>query len=156
MNGGGINMAVLQQAHKRALAAHHAMVNDALRDAGNTAKSHVRTKSTFQRRSARSLKDNTQVHVVRTAGGRMLRLKWTKPYASYVEHGTKEHFIFPKRSPWLLKFFWAKHSKWMALTYVRHRGTKPYFFGRDAQHEAHRALGWKLADGMRRRVAKPF
>lgn len=131
------------------------MADKAIAFAAESAVQHVKTKSTFKRRSVRGLKDSTKTRVIRTAGGKLLRLSWPKEYASHVEYGTREHFIFPKRAPWLLIFFWEKIGQWVSLTRVRHPGTKPYWFGRDAQHEGHRQLGWKLAEGMRQ-IARRF
>lgn len=148
------NIPKLQATHRRALADHKAAEQEALRIAGAHAEEHVKNHSTFKRQSVNSLKDNTRSRIVRSRGGALLRLSWTKPYAGFVEAGTRVHGIRARRAPALV-FFWKKTGRVMFLKSVRHPGTRPYKFGWRATHSAHRVLGERLTMGMAR-VSRRF
>ena len=161
---GPINLAQLKQTHER-FKRHHALIVDrSMAKAGNHAKEHVRLRSKFKRRSRRSLKDNTKARIVRTSGGKILRLKWTKKYASYVEYGTKKHPISLMEEGGgtstrgkALRFFWKKGPNGPGIYFfkkVNHPGTRPYKFGWNSASAAHRIMGQQLRSGMQRAAEK--
>jgi hypothetical protein len=124
------------------------MVNASLRVASRQAAEHVRLKSTFNRRKASpgSLKDDTKHRIVKSKGGRILRLSWTKKYAPYIEHGTRAHPIKANAKPFL--HFYSPKFGWRKPKSVNHPGTRPYRFGSSAARSAHLVLGQHLQRGM--------
>jgi hypothetical protein len=49
---------------------------------------------------------------------------WAMPhYVKFVIHGTAPHLILPKNPGGLLRFFWVRKGKHMALPHVNHPGT---------------------------------
>ena len=158
-SSGPWNLRELEQAHRKAIRDHKAMEQEALRIAGAHAVEHVRARSTFKRRKANSLKDNTKTRVIRSSGGRIIKLQlsWNKPYASFVEYGTRAHDI-PKPPPMPAGRYLRFRVKGGAIVFakqVRHPGTRPYKFGWKAAHSAHRVLGDRLLEGMAR-VSRRF
>lgn len=150
---GPINIAKLKQTHERFKQRHKALVNDALRVAGVQAKEHVRQRSKFKRRSAQSLKDDTKTRIVKTRGGKILRLKWSKKHAPFIEYGTRRHVIKPKRRSHLV-FYWRKVGCVVFAKRVMHPGTRPYKFGWNSASAAHRVLGHRLRASMTRAAEK--
>jgi hypothetical protein len=156
VTAGPINLSQVRQKHKRFLAAHKAMVDAVLHEAGEAAKAHVRTKSTFKRRSARSLKDRTRARVIRTSGGRLLRLQSTKRIVStsgavndlapIIEFGSRPHVI-EARFAFALAF--KVRGQWVRAFRVNHPGTRPYYFLRNARQAAYKLAGVKLRSRMR-------
>lgn len=151
---GPIDIAAIKKAHQRFLKRHEALVNESLRVAGRQAEEHVRQRSKFKRRKARSLKDDTKSRIVKTRGGKILRLKWSKPYALYVEYGTRKHIIVPRRA-FALRFKPKNSSTFVFAKRVRHPGTRPYKFGWNAASSSHRVLGRLMRQGMTR-IAEKF
>lgn len=151
---GPINLEALKRAHEKLKREHRAAESEALRIAGAQAQEHVRKRSVFKRRSTNSLKDNTQARVVKTRGGRILRIKWTKKHAPLIEYGTRPHVIKPRRATFL-RFYSRRSGRIVYARKVMHPGTRPYKFGWKASHAAHRVLGRRLEQGMAR-VASRF
>jgi hypothetical protein len=46
------------------------------------------------------------------------------PESIFREFDTKAHFITPKKAGGMLRFYWEKIGKWIALPFVAHPGTK--------------------------------
>lgn len=143
------DLGILKVVHERARKQHVEAEADAMQRAGEAAAANVRTMSRFKRRSAQSLKDATKHRVIRSAGGRILRLTWPKQYASYLEHGTRPHPIDPVRAPRLV-FFWERFGCWVSLKHVDHPGTRATHFGTHARKAAYYEMGQRLRFGMRR------
>lgn len=126
-----------------------------MRVAGEQIRQHVAQRSTFKRRSADSLKDNTKAAVIRSAGGRIIKLRasWSKKHASFIEYGTRAHIIRPRRAKALR--FRAKGGGVVFARRVQHPGTRPYKFGWKAMTAGYRVLGDKLLGAMAR-VSRRF
>jgi hypothetical protein len=156
---GPVNLKKLHQAHQRALRFHNAALRDSFAVAERAAKEYVRNRSRFKRRkpAPRSLKDNTKTRVIRSGSGKILRIRWTKPYAGYVEDGTRPHRISihevgggsgSTRGKALR--FKGRDGKWVFRRAVNHPGTRPYRFGiRSAKH-AGMVFGKRMRQGMAR------
>jgi hypothetical protein len=151
---GPVDLRKLAVDHKRAIAIHHAGVNEALAIAGKHAEEHVRNTSKFKRRKPASLKDDTKGRVLKIGKRiKVLRLSWRKPYAPFVEYGTKPHRIVA-RSRGRLRFYYKKFGRVVFVRAVNHPGTRPYKFGWNASHSAYRVLGKRLLQSMLRTAAK--
>ena len=122
-----INIGKLHQHHERFLHANENLIQQQLTLAGKFGVEFAENHPRFTPRSPEGLAKSNEFKVVRTAGGKMLRLFNRKPHARYIEDGTRPHIIrWHGRK--LLTFFWPKAGKWMRLKKVRHPGTKPYKF----------------------------
>jgi G3E family GTPase len=151
---GPIDLRKLAADHKRGSALHHAGFNEALAIAGQHAKEHVRNTSKFRRRKPASLKDDTRSRVVKFGRHtRVLKLEWSKPYAPYIEYGTRPHRIVA-RSRGRLRFFSKKSGRIVFARAVNHPGTRPYKFAWNASSSAHRVLGKRLLQSMLRVASK--
>lgn len=152
------NLEKLKADHRRALNDHKSAVAEATRIAGAHAEQHVRSHSTFRRRSASSLKDDTRARVVRTRGGALLKLQWSKKHAPFIEYGTGkyrmtgEYPIRPRRAR-ALRF--VIRGRVIFAKKVMHPGVRPYKFGWKATHSAGRVLEDRLEVGMAR-VSRRF
>lgn len=150
-SSGPIDLNQLRRIHQRFATRNRAMVDAALKVAQRQAAEHVRNRSTFKRRKAKSLKDATKGKIIKSRGGRILRLTWPKKYAGYVEYGTRPHIIRPRRRR-ALRF--RVGGAVVFARRVNHPGTKPYKYAWKATHSAHRVLGEHLVTGMRQAAAK--
>lgn len=139
----------LRRQHARFLGQHKGMVSRSLEKAGGDAAEHVKRHHTFRRhKSSNSLADATKYRVIKSRGGKILRLKWNKKYAKPIEHGARPHTIRPRRKK-VLRFWSAKLGRFVFAKKVRHPGNRPYHFGKRAQKHAHTKLGKRLRRGMR-------
>ena len=69
-----------------------ALITQDAERAGQFAEEHVERHSDFVARSAaRSMKRATRHKVIRAKGGRIIRIRSPKHYASYIEYGTRAH-----------------------------------------------------------------
>lgn len=164
------NLAEVMRGHEHFLAQNERLVNDALATAGRHAVQHVQQHATFKRRTGK-LQDKTQAsNVVRTRGGKLIRVFNPLRYAASIDSGSKPHVIRPSaargfigplqdgqsrrgRGRKFLRFQVA--GRWVFARKVNHPGTKPYKFLYRATHSAHRVMG----DYLRReatQIAKRF
>lgn len=143
----------IRRAHAQFLAEHDRMTFDALQDAGRHGVDHVQQFPAFKPRTG-ALQKATQSRVIKTAGGRLVRLSNAKRYAEAIDTGARPHVIAARNAP-LLVFFWKKKGIWMRTRKVNHPGNKPYKFMYRAYHSAGRVAEQHLATGMAR-VAKRF
>ena len=69
-----------------------ALIAQDAESAGQFAEEHVKQYSDFvARRGARSMKRATRHKVIRAKGGRIIRIRNPRHYASYIEYGTRAH-----------------------------------------------------------------
>lgn len=133
-----VNFDEVVRGHRHFLAQHQRMVEDALRTAGKHAVDHVQKHATFKRRTGR-LQDKTQAsRVVRTSGGRLIRVFNPLRYAAAIDTGSKRHVIEARRRK-ALRFMVG--GRLVFRRRVMHPGTRPYKFLFRATHSAHRAMG---------------
>lgn len=151
---GGFDLASLAKQHRKFLKEHKAMIDRSLSKAGEDAAEHVKRHHTFRRhKSSGSLADSTKHRVIRSRGGKILRLKWHKKYAKPIEHGSRPHVIRARRKK-VLRFWSARAGKYVFAKKVRHPGNRPYHFGKRAQKHAYTKLGKTLRRGMQTIASK--
>lgn len=148
---GPINLGAVRKAHEKFIRRNEQMVSSGLEFAGDAAADHVRKHSKFKRRSANSLKDATKHRIIRTSRGGIVRITSAKKYASFVEYGTRPHYIFARKG--FLKF--NVGGKTLFRLRVRHPGTPAFRFLYNATDAAGRATERYLASEMER-LAKTF
>ncbi len=149
---GPINIGKVSAIHKSFVIAHAAMVDRILNETGNTAQRRVKTTGAFQRRSSSSAKDATKFKVVKTGGGRILRIRNTKRHAKFLEFGTAPHPIVAKNAK-VLRF--KVGGAVIFRRRVMHPGTKATRFLWRESSAAFRQAAPRLRAGMAR-VAKRF
>ena len=154
---GPINLAALQKAHKAFLLSQDRAVTESLDEAGAHASHHVKTHSKFKRRSAtRSVKDATRWRIVKTKGGRVVKITNSKRRGGYdvsagLEHGTRPHTIRAKSGS--LRF--RAGGRLMFRRSVQHPGTRAYRFLSNATGAANRFMGSRLSARLSR-LARRF
>lgn len=150
------NFDEIHRGHEHFLAQNERLLVESEDRAGRFAVDYVKTNSDFKRRSG-DLQDKTKYRLVRTSGGRILRISNPVKYAGIIEGGSKEHMIFPKQTTSRTTGLTTRGS---ALAFVgrggvmvfrrsvRHPGTRPYKFLWNATDAAYRVLGQELVRGM--------
>lgn len=126
----------------RAVAAAHRMVvretdvalDKALDAAGDYAEWHVTAHARFRHRTG-AVKGGTRHRVTHGLGSRRLTIMNLARHARWLEEGTRPHLIVARRRR-SLAFFWIRIGRQMVLKSVRHPGTKPYWFLKDATSAA--------------------
>lgn len=141
------DLSALRSSHDEFLARHAAMVSGALYDAGNVAVAETLLHPGFTPRTG-GLQKATKFKVLKTAGGKIVRLRNDKPYAGYVEEGTRPHRIVAKNGRALR--FLGRDGNYVFRRAVNHPGTRPYWFLNRAQITAAARLKSMLEAGMRR------
>lgn len=137
------------RATERAIVQHEIAVNVALEAAGEVAKAEVVRNPGFTPRTGR-LQAATQARVIRTTGGKLLRLSNNKDYAVAIDKGAKPHKIVPKSGGFLR--FQGRNGTVYARS-VNHPGNKPYRFLRNATGTAYTRLEALLEREMQRVAA---
>lgn len=138
---GTINLAAMKRKHQKLLKDSDRAHTEALREAGEYAQEHVKTKSKFQRRSAtNSVKDSTDFKIVKTASGKLVRIWNQKIVNGYnvsegLEYGTRAHAIVARNAR-TLRF--VSNGQVFFRRRVWHPGTKPYKFLFKAINAAHK------------------
>lgn len=145
---GGFDIAELERAHDRLLADNERAIAESLELAGLHAIEHVQQHPEFKPQSG-NLQRKTKARVVRTSGGRILRITNDAPYAGAIDGGAKPHVIRPVTAT-RLRFFSKKADKWVFAKEVHHPGNRPFkflYFATDAANRVFRAdLTRRLTD----------
>ena len=144
---GPIDMAEIRKATRAIERGYDRLVKEELRVAIADAKQHVKTQSTFNRRSRSSLKDATRGKVEVTALGHRAVVRWEKNHASFIENGTSGHWIYPKRARFLR---FEVEGKIVYASKVWHPGFGPYRFASNAMKFAGAKLPARLRKGLNR------
>jgi hypothetical protein len=140
--------------HERFLRSHDAMVAQELETAGEVAVRQVQHgPQPFKDRTG-NLRKQTDHKVLRTRGGRLLRLLNRAPYAAPIDKGSRRHTIRARRKPYLV-FYWEARGRWVRTKQVNHPGNKPYRFLFNAHTDAFWFAGRGIQRGMRQ-VARTF
>lgn len=138
----------MKRGHNWLLAAHQREVREALEFAGRFAEDHVQKYPGFTPRTGK-LQRSTKHRVVRTAGGRVLKLTNNRAYAPSIDGGARPHVIVPRNKP-RLRFFWKKIGRWVSAKKVNHPGNRPYKF----LYRAHNAA-WRVGErNLRQRLTR--
>lgn len=140
------NVRAARQDNDLFLKAHDAMVSGVLYDVGNIAVAEVVAHPAFTPHTG-ALQQATKFRLVRTSGGRVVRISNAKSYSSFVEEGTRPHKIVARNGRALR--FYVKGSVVFRRS-VNHPGTKPYWFLRSAVDVAGARAQSMLLSGMRR------
>lgn len=136
-----VNLQSVIRGHQHFLESHERMVNEALERAGRHAVDHVQKYPGFKPRTGR-LQKSTRARVVRTSGGKLVRLTNRRAYAQAIDTGAKPHVIRPRRRRFLR--FRTRTGQIVFARRVNHPGNRPYKFAWRATHSAHRVLGQEL------------
>lgn len=149
------NLSELERAHDRLLAETERAIAESLGDAGRHAVEHVNLHPEFRPHTG-NLQKHTKARVVRTSGGRILRIINDAAYAAAIDGGSKAHIIRPTGrgprigGPTRLRFFSKKLGHWVSVREVHHPGTKPYrflYYATDAANRVFRAdIERRMAD----------
>lgn len=123
------------------------LIKNELKTAISEVDRHVKTKSTFNRQSRRSLKDATHGRVEVTALGHRAVVRWEKNHASFIEHGTSGHWIYPRRGTHLR---FEVGGKIIFARSVWHPGFGAYRFASNAMKFAGARLPARLRKGLNR------
>ena len=133
------NLDELERQHDRFLAENERAIADALGIAGLFAIEHVQQHPEFKPHTG-NLQKKTQAKVVRTSGGRLLRITNTAAYAGAIDGGAKPHVIVPRKAK-LLRFV-GRDGRTVFTRRVNHPGNKPYrflYYATDAANRVFRA-----------------
>ena len=146
------NFDEIHRGHEHFLAGNERLLVDAENRAGRHAEVYVQEHSEFKRRTGK-LQDTTSYRLVKTTGGRILRIVNPQPYAKAIDTGSKAHEIVAKNGGVLA--FMGRSGVMVFRRRVWHPGTRPYKFLYNAADSAYRVLGQDLAHGMQD-LAKRF
>ncbi|HEY3494740.1 MAG TPA: hypothetical protein VGK73_08650 [Polyangiaceae bacterium] len=134
------SIARVKRAHRHLAAETARAVDDAMAFAGRFAVQHVHDHPEFKPRTG-ALQSATKARVVRTKGGKLLKLSNRKPYAAAIDRGARPHVIRAK-SGGVLRF--RGRNGWVSKREVQHPGNRPYKFLYRAHSAAYRVLGTNL------------
>jgi hypothetical protein len=141
------NVDQLRASHGRLLTAHQAMVGGILYEAGVQALAETILHPGFKPRTGKTQKATT-FRLVRTRGGKVVRVENKAPVARLLEGGTFAHIIRARNTRFLR--FVGRDGSYVFRRQVRHPGTKPYWFLRRATNVAYATAEQRLLNGMRR------
>lgn len=146
------NLDEVRRGHEFFLAKNAVTLDDALHIAGDHALEHVALHPEFKPRTG-ALQAATSFRVVRTAGGKLLKIRNDAKYAAAIDTGAKPHPIVARRAPCLV--FRGRDGKLVFTKRVNHPGNRPYKFLYFATDGAFRATRRYLESEMAR-LAKRF
>jgi len=150
------NFDEVRRGHEHFLAGNERLFVQAEDTAGRHALAYVQSNSDFKRRSGK-LQDSTTYRIVRTSGGRLLRIANPVAYAATIDTGSRAHWIAPKQSTSRVTgltrrgsvlAFMGRAGVMLFRRRVWHPGTRPYRFLYNAADSAYRVLGQELTRGM--------
>lgn len=130
----------VKRAHQHIAAETARAIEESLEFAGRFAESHVDQYPQFRPRTGQ-LQAATTHKVIRTRGGKLLKIQNRKAYAAAIDKGAKPHTI-AGRNGGLLKFRTSRG--WVSKRSVQHPGNRPYKFLYRATTAAYRVLGRNL------------
>lgn len=119
-----LNTSGIRQAHARFLAANERMVSSVLERTGTFAENYVKQHPTFKPRTGQT-QAKTGHRILKTRGGKILRVFNKSKHAEALEFGARPHVIVPRRAKFLR--FMVK-GKLVFARKVNHPGNKPYKF----------------------------
>lgn len=146
------NLSELRAAHDKFLMRHSLMVREVLHEGVDVAHAEIYQHPVF-RPVTHKVQDDTKIAVVRTHGGSLLRISNRNKRARWLEEGTQPHWIFPHKKKVLR--FRTPNGFWVSKKFVKHPGTKPYWFMRSARNAASIRIDAGLKHGMSR-IARDF
>ena len=159
---GLISLRQVTAKHARFIRANRAMVDRECDDGGRHAKNHVYQHPYFKPRTGK-LQAGTGYRVIKTPGGRRVRVRNRVRYAAPIDRGSRPHEIHAKVGGWgsgdeaqqgLLHFYWKQKGRWVSTPMVNHPGNRPYRFPWKATYSAYRITGQSLRVGMAQLATK--
>lgn len=123
----------LKAHHETCFEKHTAMVSHVLGEAADIVNANVYLHPGFKPITHQT-QDATKTKVVRARNGRVLRVTNAGKRARWLEEGTQPHWIFPHKKKVLR--FRGRGGNWVSTKVVKHPGTKPYWFLRNATQRA--------------------
>lgn len=138
---------LLHKEHESFLSAHTAMVAEVLSEGIDLVNASIYERPGFKPLTHKT-QDSTKTRVVRTRSGHVLRISNSTKRALWLEEGTQPHWIFPHKKK-VLRFI-GRNGTWVSKRAVSHKGTKPYWFMRNARDRANSRIGPELERGMQR------
>lgn len=139
------NLDEVRRGHEHFLAGNARLIQSAEDLAGRHALTYVQHYSEFKRQTGK-LQDTTAYRIVRTSGGKILRITNPQPYAPSIDTGSRAHRITAKNAKALR--FVTRAGVLLFRRSVWHPGTRPYKFLYNATDSAYRVLGQDLERGM--------
>jgi hypothetical protein len=137
----------MRRGHDHLLANTQREVVQGLGFIGRFAKDHVQKHPEFRPRTG-ALQRSVKARVVRTSGGKLLKLGSNKKYAQSIDGGARPHVIRPKRRQFLR--FKGRNGQWVFARKVNHPGNKPYKF----LYRATKAAGRVGERNLRQRLSR--
>jgi hypothetical protein len=145
------NLETIRRGHKTVIARTTTAIAEVAVETGEAAVAYAKRFPRFTPRSG-DLQRANDYRIVRTSGGRIVKVRNPKKYAAAIDQGARPHDITATKSPYLHfrgKFGWVRAKR------VKHPGNKPYRFLYGATLAAGKAMGPKLGVKMAR-IAKQF
>lgn len=147
------NIAALRRSHDQFLKANAAMVVEVLSEGIDVVNASIYEHPGFKPITHKT-QDSTKTRVVRTRSGHVLRISNATKRARWLEEGTQPHWIFPNKKK-VLRFI-GRDGRWVSKKAVAHKGTKPYWFMRNARDRASAYVAPGLERGMQRIARSPL
>lgn len=123
------NVALLRSQHAAILAQSERAVTEVLEESIDLVNAGIYQKPGFKPVTHKT-QDATKARVVRLGSGKVLRVTNNTKRALWLEEGTHPHWIFPHKKKTLR--FKGKSGNWVSKKFVKHPGTRPYWFIRSA------------------------
>lgn len=124
----------MKRGHQHVVAETSRAIQESLEFGGRHAKEHVERYPRFQPRTG-NLQRATKTRVIRTRGGKLLKITNNKPYAAAIDGGAKPHTISAKPGKKLR--FRGRGGGFVFAKSVQHPGNRAYKF----LYRAHRSAG---------------
>ncbi len=140
-----VNENEVRRKHDTFIVDHEREVGEALDLSGHVARNHVANYPEFKPRTG-ALQRATNYRVIRTSGGKLLKITNTKDYAAAIDSGARPHTIVPV-ARYYLRF--VVGGKTIFAQRVKHPGNRPYKF----LYRAHNAADRFFRQEMTRRMS---
>ncbi len=148
-----VNLSQLKRSHQKLLAETEKAIDAALIEAAKHGKRDAARATKYKDRSGK-LRAGTRSKIVKLKNGRRVVLLNRRKYAAAIDKGSKAHIIRAKKPGGFLRFM-GSGGNLVFRRMVRHPGTKPTYFLRDARTAAFDKAGSLLRSRLRS-VARRF
>jgi hypothetical protein len=148
---GPIDLADLKRQHAKALIRVKEAIRASGHDAQTEAKRSIKANSKFKDRTGKLRSTSGGGPILMRRGGALIKITAPKPYASFVEEGTKPHVIRARRAKFLR---FVAGGQTVFVKSVQHPGTKGTLFLRDATNAAFLTMGIELRQRLQRAVER--
>jgi hypothetical protein len=134
----------VRRRHEDFIAENDRQIGLALDLSGHVARQHVANHPQFTPRTG-ALQRATNYRVIRTSGGKLLKLTNTRPYADAIDQGAAPHEIVPVARNYLR---FVVGGRTIFAQRVKHPGNRPYKFMFRAHSAANRFFRQDMTDRM--------